>query len=327
MPKAPAFILRCQHGFASAWPFSGRGRGRVGTRSATAGPTTPVWDAAQTLARLRLVMIVVGGLTLVLGWQPAERFLRERISQRLVQAMPMPPIRLANAPAWMPVALREQLRAVALAQITPEPMAGRSLERAAAALALNPWVEQVLRVQRYPDGIEILARYRQPVAGVAWSDGYHMVDAKGVSLPGLYLREHLELLKLPAIEGVSTPPAAPGCLWQGQGVQAGLALVSYLGNQPYRDQIVAYDVSDRDALGRVRLTLQTQQGKVRWGLPPGEERSIEPPATLKREWLARVAVAHQSIDAGGRTVDVFGGAAFIHQQPDARDRGSRLTLR
>ena len=94
--------------------------------------------------------------------------------------------------------------------------------------------------------------------------------------------------------------------------RAGLRLAALIEGEPYADQVVAYDVSDRDALGRLRLRLLTEAGMVRWGLPPGDERGLEPDSETKRRWLSSVDRRRGSIDAGGRIVDVNGAAVYVY---------------
>jgi len=187
---------------------------------------------------------------------------------------------------------------------------------AALALAQDPWINRVRQVQRWADGrITVEADYRQPIALVATRDGYRLTDAIGVVLPGLYLEHQIDQLNLPVITGVLERTPATGQAWQSQDVAAGLSLVQTLADEPYADQIQRYDVSHRDARGRVRLVLHTATGMVRWGLPPGLEQSIEPTAQVKRSWLRHVAQTRGTIDAGGKVVDVYGARIAVYQ-PD-----------
>ena len=57
---------------------------------------------------------------------------------------------------------------------------------------------------------------------------------------------------------------------------------------------------------------------IRWGLPPGDEQTIEPDASVKKQWLANVYKTYRgSVDAGGKVVDVYGAAVFVHPNRDA----------
>jgi len=198
-------------------------------------------------------------------------------------------------------------------QAGTDPMDTHGLQRAILTLAIDPWIERVDRVQRLPGGrLWISAQFRQPVAVVEKPDGYRLVTEQGVRLPGLYVADQLAEVALPVIVGASSAVPHEGRVWQGKDMKAGLSLVRWLGQQPYWGQVRAIDVSGRDSRGRIHLVLRTQHGSVRWGLPPGTEKTIEPNAVTKAAWLADVYHQRGAIDAGGNRVDVFGPAVFIH---------------
>ena len=145
-------------------------------------------------------------------------------------------------------------------------------------------------------------------------DGYHLVSPDGVRLPGLYRAEQLRLLNVPAIVGVNSAPPQTGRVWPGSDVQAGLALVRHLAGEPWTSQIEAIDVGRRDSRNRLRLVIHTDDGQVRWGLPPGQAQPVEPSARTKLQWLRRVAQRHDGqIDAGGKVVHLYGATVQVSQ--------------
>src|SRR5690606_12797128 len=141
---------------------------------------------------------------------------------------------------WMSEAVRAELASAVAHKVTAEPLKN-SLPAAVAELRRQPWVAGVERVQRLPGGvIEILAEYRQPLAIVEARDGYHLVDAQGVGLPGLYTWEQAEKLNMPVIVGAKAAPPDTGVQWPGEEVPAALSLISLLESEPYFSQIKAF---------------------------------------------------------------------------------------
>ncbi len=97
-----------------------------------------------------------------------------------------------------------------------------------------------------------------------------------------------------------------------------MALQRLLAGEVYADQITAYDVSHRDLKDRLWLVLYTDGPAIIWGLPPGEERSVEPEAPIKlaalRDWAYK---HHGRINVRGEasTVWVYTGTAQIDARP------------
>lgn len=304
------------------WFLSTRKKKRT-TRSSYKTSAPSEWDPQRTLRALKYMGITAAVVALVVGWRYAEQFLTGYASERYATAITAGHVQLADAPPWMSEMLRDDLRRLIAGQIDHNPLDSHNLERAAVVLADSPWVNRVERIQRTGhDRLEVYAQYRQPVAAVQGTGGYHLVDQHGVRLPGLYLQHQLPQLDLPVVEGVSLEPAHIGEVWPGNDLQAGLALVDILATQPYQDQVRSIDVSRRDTRGRILLVMHTQHGMVRWGLPPGQEQAIEPAAAIKAKWLADVDRQRGAIDAGGKIVDVYGPAIFVHRP--AADNGQTI---
>ncbi len=266
------------------------------------------WDPKRTLAALKLLGVFALAVALVIGWRYSERYLLDYAKQHQSEPVTVKQIELVDAPAWMSEGIKDQIKQTAATHVSPDPMDGRSLRQTAEALKQDPWVRDVNQVTRRSGGqVLVSARYRQPVAVIESKDGYHLVDAKGVCLPGLYQGFEVQQLNLVTIVGVETPPPAKaGEVWPGEQVNAGLALLRLLGNEPYMDKIRSFDVGQRDERGRLRLVLHTQDGTVRWGLPPGQENAIEPDARVKIGWLRQLAQRDASLSSGGQIIDIYG---------------------
>ena len=288
---------------------AGKGRGKGKKAKGKAGHWDPEKVWLLTRLSLGLVLIVAGGV----GWYYAERELVAYVAAHRAAAPETEQVQLVNAPAWMSEGLEKELRGVIAESLDENPLQGDRLQLAERRLAESAWVESIDRVQRLPDGrVDVVASYREPIAVIEGPQGYHLVDRLGIRLPGLYLKHQVDQLHMPLIAGAASYPQKVGERWPGDDVAAGLDLIELLASQPYRDQITTYDVSGRDALGRVRLVLQTQTGTVRWGLPPGQEQAVEPPAPEKLVRLARLYQERGAIDAGGKVVDLYRAEIYVH---------------
>lgn len=266
------------------------------------------WNPQRTLAGLKVLTALSVALALGFGWYYGEGALRMYAGLTQSDPVSIGDVELADAPPWMSTAVRQELAVLVASHVSNNPLDGSGLEAAANALRANPWVAHLEQVRRLARGrVQVRARYRRPFAIVQARDGYHLVDAHGIRLPGLYFRDQVDRLGLPLVTGIETaPPGRPGEPWRGDQLPAALSLIALLRDEPYADQIRAYDVSKRDARGRVRLALLTGRGMVRWGLAPGREHSVEPTATVKMRRLRELAASRGSIDAGGYIVDVYG---------------------
>lgn len=300
------------------WFLTGKSktsRSKRSKRVAKSAASPKPWDPQRTLLALKISGVFALLLAGVIGARYGEKALLGYAEARHGRTITAADVELINAPAWMSDDTRQHLATVVAGRVETDPMDGRSLRIAVMALDENPWVRGVTQVARLEGGtIHVTADYREPVAVVQGRDGYHLVDEFGIVLPGLYYNHQIDRLDLPLVTGVtSAPPREAGQLWPGDDVQAGLKLVRLLAHEDYADQIKSYDVSHRDARGRIRLVLFTGRGMVRWGLPPGEEQTIEPEAATKMTWLSFVDRKRGGIDAGGKVVDIYGPRIAVNQ--------------
>lgn len=292
--------------------------GRKTTKSKRAKTQRQPWDPKRTLAGLKLLGIFVLSVAMVAGWWRVQRSLVQYVGRSQANTITPQQVEMAHIPSWMNPQVHQDLQILAAHQISSSPLNVTSLQSAYLALSQNAWVQKVHQVQRISaDHVRVIATYRQPAAFIEQGDHCYLIDTQGVRLPGVYQTQQASLLPLAVLRGVGSSPCMEGQQWQGHAVQAGLSLIAELSNEPYRRQVEAIDVSGRDSRGRIHLAILTGQGGVvRWGLPPGQEQSIEPSAATKRSWLTQLVRENGQIDAGGKMVDLYRAALFVHLPPE-----------
>lgn len=280
---------------------------RSSSRAKASAASPRPWDPQRTLWGVKILFGVACAAGAVVGWYYGEEALEDYAAATMGDPVSTDDVLLADAPGWMSPEVRARVATAVAEQVSSNPLDGASLREAARALASEPWVARVERVQRLASGkVEVRADYRQPMAVVEGLDGYHLVDDQGYKLPGLYYRDQVGRLGLPLIVGVqAAPPGRPGQQWPGDDLQAGLDLVKLLAGERFFNQIESFDVGTRDNRGRLRLALRTRTGMVLWGLPVGQESAVEQSAMTKVSWLRRVNAEKGSVDAGGKVVHVY----------------------
>ena len=303
---------------------------RKKSRSTAAGrKKSEPWDRARTMQGLRWLASAAILIGLVLGWKYGQTELVGYAGSR-GQPVSAEQVELVDCPVWIHADVQRDLRWLASGYLTSDPMNRQGLDEAYRALASNAWIESIDRLERTHRGLRVHARYRAPAAMVMMprsrdhaddylrkTDRFFAIDAKGVRLPTdslgqrdvPYTLAQLAAIKLPVIVGVATAAPKAGQVWAGEDLQAGLSLARLLAGEPYANQIVAYDVAGRDTRKRIWLSLRTKtNGTVLWGLPPGQERTIEREAKVKMQWLAQISASREhrfQIDSGGRTVALY----------------------
>lgn len=291
--------------------------GRKASKTKRSSVKRKPWDPQRTLAGLKLLGVFVLSIAMVAGWWRVQNALVSYVGRSQASTISPQEVEMVNIPSWMNPQVHQDLQILAANQISASPLNVNSLQSAYLALSQNAWVQEVNQIQRVSaDHVRIVATYRQPAAFIEQGDNCYLIDTKGIRLPGIYQTQQASQLPLTVLRGVGSRPCLQGQPWQGQDVQAGLSLIAELSVEPYRQQVEAIDVSGRDSRGRIHLAILTGQGGiVRWGLPPGHEQSIEPSAATKRSWLTQLVRENGQIDAGGKMVDLYRAALFVHLPP------------
>lgn len=170
--------------------------------------------------------------------------------------------------------------------------------RVAEAYAGNPWVEQVVSVQRrFPDRFEIALAIRQPVACVGRGGRYYLVDRYGCRLPTPETPR--PAAGYPLIDGIATPPPAPGEVWSDEcladALRLGGVLSSLFEAHAPRMRLASIEArrQARRYAGENRPDLRawtTSGVEIDWGSYNESSTYFFPSAGEKREALERQLV-------------------------------------
>lgn len=174
----------------------------------------------------------------------------------------------------------------------------------AERLSYAGWIDKLHYVRRSGNGqIQISAQYRLPVAMIHQSDRLYLIDTYGVRLPGQYRYDTSWRL----IQGVSESVPAPGELWEGADVQAGLSVWAFIDQESFTKHIQSVLVNNfggriNPRATHIELVTDRQKGRIRWGSAPGfelEENTISQKLAILRanyRETGRADAHHKIID-------------------------------
>ncbi len=278
----------------------------------------PTWDPKRTLAGLKVLGIIAALVAAAVGWRITESALVRYAKDTRATPLTSYDVTLQNAPDLWDDATRKRLQQTVAACLTSDPFDDAGLQRAAQALANDPWVADVTQVRRTPTGILVEASYRSPFAAVMARDGFHVIATDGTRLAGPMRLTSVSPSNLPLLRGVTSAPPALGERWRDRELQAGIELVHLLAPQPYAGQIVAYDVGRRDEhTGTPALVLITDEGEVVWGRSPSDEWAVtETSVDEKLQRLQWLAHNYRDLDGGGRRIRIHGAGIEFDHRPD-----------
>lgn len=283
---------------------------------------TPAKRLARKIALWGLVC-GLGATAVAIGFSKLKRHVETTYA---TDALP-PAIVIKNPPAWMRPELIERIvntaRPAGVTSAFDHDLLRDVYDGLKSSPDVGPWIanlKQVRRVygQRPGDTIEVDAEFRAPVALVHYENLYWLVDSQGVRLPEAYKPENLQRaivdpdgkVILRVIEGVRRRPAAPGLVWPGGDLAAGLELVREIYDKPYAQELVKVDVSNfggRVDASAAQLVLVTRHNtEVRWGRPiTGKDSYIaELDTGRKLEHLEKIVSQYRRVDAGYPWIDI-----------------------
>lgn len=252
--------------------------------------------------RRKVASILTGAImvTAAAGLLLAHSTLRRRFSSE-----PHPPVKIAiqwplhrdehgRLVTWMSDALKQSIQRVAQANLTSDPLDAVALRLTSEALMATGWFEAPPTVARSTGGqVNILGRWRAPVAVVRSDDREWLVSAKGELLP---LDFEVGGSGLKYIDRPFAPRPAAGEKWTGGDVEAALSLLGILQDTAADPQVAGIDASQY--VSHKRLTIVTDQGnRVVWGAAPSDWAPAEPSRQVK---LQRLLALRADPKFGGR---------------------------
>ena len=232
--------------------------------------------------------VVVAGLTFVIAGLITVARLEAHVESRLLDRFGPPAVIFVDRPDRLAELAGDDLDKSISELLASDWTDDRLCRDIATRLSAVGWVARVNFVRRTADArFEVGADYRLPVAMVQQADEFLLVDGEGVRLPGTYLYNPAWKL----IQGVNRAAPQAGAHWEGDDLDAALAIVAAVANEPYSDQITAVLV---DNLGgrrhrlrnHIELATDRAGGRIRWGTAPGfelEENTVEQKLAILRE--------------------------------------------
>lgn len=232
-----------------------------------------IWASQFVRRGLRLsawaTLIGVAVTGVAVGATRTERYVHRSLDRSIERSV----LQFSNLPTVLETMARDDLLA-SVNDLLEKPWTDPELCRELVErLTANGWIRHVTAVNRTGDGrLTVDAQYRIPVAMVYRDDGFMLVDAGSVRLPGVYLYEE----SWTVIQGVDEPPPPPGLSWLGEDVSGGVAIVNLLSREPFMHQITAVLVDNVGGrvdphLARIELVTDRPGGRIRWGSAPGSE--------------------------------------------------------
>ena len=298
--------------------------------------TNPKWDPHRTLLGIKFAGFAGGAIAVAIGWHYGTQSLQAYISETHAQPITAEDIRFSDKPTLMGVAELNQIRAELAGLIGSSPLNGEGLKQAAERLkSQHDIVRELRQITRTPEStIEVDLDFRTPAAIVRMRNertgrlaqvGYDVVDDMGFQMYGPKYMNEVAHLGLPLILGVNSkyrPKDNQGeHQWQGQELNAGLALIKELRKTPVIDLIESISVYDTDERGRIRLWINTEvprpgarpvKCQILWGLPPGQEKGVEIDTDKKLKLLIAVMRNGQYLVGQWRNVTINTGS--IHAE-------------
>lgn len=295
------------------WFLSNNQKTKKKKKSKRGKSASASWDPKRTLLGVKFAGFAGGILGIALAWHFGTERLEAYVNENHAQPITAEDIRFSENPSHLAAAELNQLRGELASTIGDNPLNREGLVNAATILRdQHDLVRELRQVRRTPQGtIEIdlsfripaaIVQMRNPQTGEASPDGYHVIDELGYQMFGPKRLDELANPNLPRILGVSSdyrPKDNRGeYRWQGPEVDAALALLDVLKDTPAIDFVDSISVNLRDERDRISLVITTLVRPnansaaipchIVWGLPPGQERTIEPDIDRKLGALIEV---------------------------------------
>jgi hypothetical protein len=226
----------------------------------------------------------------------------------------VPSIRTAVAPAW---ANRQGVETVRVDTLGATLFDRDLVERVGRSYESCPWVRKVTSVERvFPDEVRVKFEYRRPHVAFRRSNGYVVVDAEGVRLPGVYV-DPPPCDRTVEVAGAVTLPPEPGRVWNDPAVRAGLEMAEFVHKTAFLKRLEVREVDLSNLGGRIdprrsEVALVTSNGcAIYWGRLSSNPRFGDPSPAEKIENLREVMAVYPGL-GGLRGVKVcFRGSRAV----------------
>jgi hypothetical protein len=226
----------------------------------------------------------------------------------------VPDIRTAVAPAWSDRQGVEIVRVdnpgANLFDETLVAKVGKAFEDCA-------WIQRVTSVERvFPDQLRVRFEYRRPRVAVRCENGYVVVDAEGVRLPGVYV-DPPPCERSVQVAGVGGRPPEPGRAWDSPALKAGMALADYVDATPLLARLRVREINVANHGGRLdprlsEVVLSTSSGvELAWGRTADTARFGDPTPEEKLENLREVLASYPDFSGLRRVKIYFRGARAV----------------
>jgi len=220
--------------------------------------------------------VVLAGIFL-----PRLRGLVPEISERSEYKLAATAIEVTQPPHWVPHDLVAQVVDSAGLPAQLSILDDNLVADVAEAFRLNPWIEEVVSVQKsYPAKVVVALTYRRAVAMVEVRQGQFPIDVHGVLLPPQDFSV-ADTRAYPTITGVTSTPQGPaGTAWGDQVVEDAAALAAELAPCWKKFNLTAI-VCPRTAERPTKIdegvfVLVAKGGsKIIWGHAPGTDHPGE----------------------------------------------------
>ena len=253
--------------------------------SSTSRPN-PRW---RRINRAMLAVFVLIGL-FAAGWAYGWSAVREEVLQTDPYTISRDDIVISTPPDWIQCdVLGDALRQAGIENDDTVSLLDPKLsEILAAALAMHPWVERVVRVEKkYPAALSIELEYRRPVLMVRSHDRLWPVDGRGTVLPHEYFDPRVAN-EFPRLLGVeSLPRDSDGLSWGDIRVAEAAKIVAMIGDQ--WDRLRLYRIRVEPSIekeNRYEYIISTRGGSlIYWGIVDKADEPIDPVSEAKVKWL------------------------------------------
>ena len=291
---------------------------------------------ARAIFRPRYLIILAIAISLPFA-KPLLQQWRPDLSRYREYQVELNQISINEPPHWVPHDLVEQVVFRAKLPPTLSLLDEELTEHIARAFTDHPWIAEVVQVKKssFPSRVEVILKYREPVALVEKRTGFFPVNADGILLPpeDFSLAETAGYLKITGVR--SSPFSEPGETWNDPLVLAAARLASLLKHDWNSLDLKAIEVPPRSSteidLEQAVLTLISQGGsKIVWGKAPEVASVDELDSEQKLEQLHKYFSDYGSFElpSGPYEIDIrYNNQISRHKLPLSREaRGPRSVL-